>query len=127
MTMWYNRSMEGVDFMANSSLIQVRASEEDKMRAAEILDNLGTNLSSVINMLLKQIIITESIPFEISMRHQTALTKEEMTREVDATMRLEGLLLDESDRTRLVDYANGKMTGDEARAQILKELGIGNE
>ena len=127
MTMWYNRSMEGVDFMANSSLIQVRTSEEDKMRAAEILDNLGTNLSSVINMLLKQIIITESIPFEISMRHQTALTKEEMTREVDATMRLEGLFLDESDRTRLVDYANGKMTGDEARAQILKELGIGNE
>lgn len=113
--------------MANSSLIQVRTSEEDKMRAAEILDNLGTNLSSVINMLLKQIIITESIPFEISMRHQTALTKEEMTREVDATMRLEGLFLDESDRTRLVDYANGKMTGDEARAQILKELGIGNE
>ncbi len=112
--------------MANSSLIQVRASEEDKKRAAEILDNLGTNLSSVINMLLKQIIITESIPFEISMRHQPVLTKEEMVREVDATMRLEGLVLDESDRKRLWDYAEGKITGDEARAQVLKELGLCN-
>lgn len=95
MTLWYNRVMKGVDLMANTSLIQVRASEEDKKRAAEILDNLGTNLSSVVNMLLKQIIITESIPFEISMKRESALTKEEMTREVDATMRLEGLLLDE--------------------------------
>lgn len=113
--------------MANSSLIQVRAPEEDKKRAAEILDNLGTNLSSVVNMLLKQIIITESIPFEISMRHRPALTKEEMVREVDATMRLEGLILDESDRKRLGDYAEGKITGDDARAQVLEELGLCNE
>lgn len=113
--------------MVNSSLIQVRTPEEDKKRAAEILDNLGTNLSSVINMLLKQIIITESIPFEISMRRQPALTKEAMVREVDATMRLEGLLLDETDRTRLEDYAEGKITGDEARTQVLKELGISDE
>lgn len=113
--------------MANSSLIQVRASEEDKKRATEILDNLGTNLSSVINMLLKQIIITESIPFEISMNHAPALTKEEMVREVDATMRLEGLSLDGYDQKRLTDYAAGKITGDEARAQILKELELSNE
>ena len=50
--------------MANSFL-QVRVNEEDKERASQILDHLGTNLSTVVNMLIKQIIITESIPFEI--------------------------------------------------------------
>ena len=29
--------------MANSTVIQVRASEEDKKRASEILEQLGTN------------------------------------------------------------------------------------
>lgn len=52
--------------MANSFL-QVRVDEKDKERASQILDNLGTNLSTVVNMLIKQIILTESIPFEIKM------------------------------------------------------------
>lgn len=55
--------------MANSFL-QVRVDEKDKERASQILDNLGTNLSTVVNMLIKQIILTESIPFEIKMRPQ---------------------------------------------------------
>ena len=50
--------------MANSFL-QVRVNEEDKEKAARILDSLGTNLSTVVNMLVKQIIITESIPFDV--------------------------------------------------------------
>ena len=45
--------------------IQVRAEEADKEKASEILDELGTNLSAVVNMLLKQIIMTKSIPFEV--------------------------------------------------------------
>ena len=52
--------------MANSFL-QVRINEEDKEKAAEILEGLGTNLSAVVNMLVKQIIMTESIPFDIKM------------------------------------------------------------
>jgi len=50
--------------MANSFL-QVRVNEEDKERASQILESLGTNLSTVVNMMIKQIILTESIPFEI--------------------------------------------------------------
>jgi addiction module RelB/DinJ family antitoxin len=52
--------------MANS-YIQVRVDDSDKEKAGEILDGLGTNLSMVVNMLLKQIIMTEGIPFEIKM------------------------------------------------------------
>ena len=53
--------------MANTSLLQVRTSAEDKEKASEILEKLGTNLSAVVNMMIKQIILTEGIPFEIKM------------------------------------------------------------
>ena len=43
--------------MANTSLLQVRTSAEDKEKASAILEKLGTNLSAVVNMLIKQIII----------------------------------------------------------------------
>lgn len=51
--------------MANSSLLQVRVDPADREKASEILESLGTNLSAVVNMLIKQIIITEGIPFEV--------------------------------------------------------------
>lgn len=49
------------------TFIQVRTNETDKLAAAEILAELGTNTSAVVNMLLKQIIITKSIPFKIQL------------------------------------------------------------
>jgi len=49
------------------SLLQVRTNEADKLAAAKILEELGTNTSAVVNMLLKQIIITRSIPFEVKL------------------------------------------------------------
>ena len=49
----------------SSTFLQVRVDEKDKEKAAEILEHLGTNLSAVVNMMIKQIIITKSIPFEI--------------------------------------------------------------
>ena len=63
--------------MANS-YIQVRVEDSDKERAGAILEGLGTNLSMVINMLLKQIIITEGIPFEIKMNKKYTLDDLEM-------------------------------------------------
>ena len=47
------------------TFLQVRTDERDKEQASVILEQLGTNLSSVVNMLLKQIIMTKSIPFEV--------------------------------------------------------------
>lgn len=49
--------------------LQVRTNANDKEAAAAILEELGTNLSAVVNMLLKQIIITQGIPFEISLNN----------------------------------------------------------
>ncbi len=50
-----------------NTFLQVRVDEKDKEKAAEILEHLGTNLSAVVNMMIKQIIITRSIPFEIKL------------------------------------------------------------
>lgn len=46
--------------------LQARVDEDDKEKANEILQKLGTNYSAVISMLLKQIILTQSIPFNMS-------------------------------------------------------------
>ena len=59
------------DFMANTSLLQVRVDAVDREKATEILESLGTNLSAAVNMLIKQIIITEGIPFEIKKNSTT--------------------------------------------------------
>ena len=51
--------------MANTSVLQVRVNTKDKEKASEILESLGTNVSAVVNMLIRQIIITEGIPFDV--------------------------------------------------------------
>lgn len=50
-----------------TTYLQVRTNEADKEAAGRILEQLGTNFSSVINMLLKQIVLTKSIPFDIKL------------------------------------------------------------
>lgn len=105
--------------MANTSLLQVRTSTEDKEKASEILEKLGTNLSAVVNMMLKQIILTEGIPFEVKINHQ-AYSKAETVKEVETTMAFEGMDLTEEDFKMLYAYKNGQMSGDELRQQILK-------
>lgn len=54
--------------------INVNVDEKVKKQAKETLDYLGTNFTNVINMLLRQIILTESIPFEIKVPKLNAKT-----------------------------------------------------
>lgn len=74
--------------MANS-YIQVRVDDSDKEKAGEILEGLGTNLSMVINMLLKQIIMTKGIPFEIKMNK--SYSREELLSELKVAMAMDDL------------------------------------
>ena len=103
--------------MANSSMLQVRTDPADREKAAAILDSLGTNLSAVVNMLLKQIIITESIPFEVKLSHP-AYTIDQSIEETKATLAMEGMNLTDEEVQMLKDYSSGKVTGDELRRQI---------
>lgn len=106
--------------MANTSLLQVRTSAEDKEKASEILEKLGTNLSAVVNMMIKQIILTEGIPFEVKMSH-AVYSETEAVKEVEATMAFEGMNLTEEDVQMLHAYRSGKVSGDELRQRILSE------
>ena len=54
--------------------ININVDKKIKEQAKETLDFLGTNFTNVINMLLRQIILTESIPFEIKVPKLNAET-----------------------------------------------------
>lgn len=102
--------------MANSYL-QVRTNEEDKIKASAILEELGTNLSAVVNMLLKQIIITKSIPFEIKLGR--AYSNEEILTEVQATMAMEGMPLTDED---IVMLKKAQGVSKEERDKLVKSI-----
>ena len=95
-----------------------KTSAEDKEKASAILEKLGTNLSAVVNMLIKQIIITEGIPFEVKMGHPV-YSAEEAVNEVRATMAFEDMDLTEEDVRMLYAYKNGDVSGDDLRREIL--------
>jgi addiction module RelB/DinJ family antitoxin len=90
-------------------------------KVAAILESLGTNLSAVVNMLIKQIILMESIPFEIKLSHP-AYTVEEIVEETRATSALAGMVLTDDDIQMLTDYRSGKVSGDELRRQIYASI-----
>lgn len=51
--------------METTSAINVQVNAKDKKEATLILKNLGLNMSTAINMFLKQIIKNDGIPFEV--------------------------------------------------------------
>lgn len=48
-----------------TSAINVQVDKQDKEQATNILKDLGLNMSTAINMFIKQIIKEDGIPFEI--------------------------------------------------------------
>jgi len=102
------------------TFLQVRTDKIDKEQASDILENLGTNLSSVVNMLLKQIIMTKSIPFEVKM--PLSYSVNEITAEVQASMDMENMALTENDLHLLKTYqAATEAEKDNIRNQLLAE------
>lgn len=51
--------------MANTATIQVRVDQKTKTEALGVLDNLHINMSEAIKMFLQQIVLTNSIPFDL--------------------------------------------------------------
>lgn len=66
--------------------ISVQIDKEDKERATEILQRLGVSMSGLINMTIKQLIMREKIPFEVSIpKEEHDLYKYFTDDELDAT------------------------------------------
>ncbi len=107
--------------METMDLVQARTPKDVKITATDILDALGLNMSTYINMSLKQLIIQGGIPFEVKVNSQI-YTAVEAINEVDATLRMEGMALTAEDFEMLKAIKAGKLTTDEARKRILSEV-----
>ena len=94
-TLYYN-SVRG-ELIMKDSYVHVRVNSKEKEKAEKILKSLGTDLSSVINMLLKQIQIKGGIPFNVS---DEAFILEN----VKATMAMENMILDEEEISDLKEF-----------------------
>jgi len=104
----------------SKTYIQVRAEENDKELASEILEKLGTNLSTVVNMLLKQIIMTKSIPFELKL-NESNYTEDEAIAEINATLAMENMNLTKEDILLLKEYRNNKNSVENIREKVISE------
>lgn len=107
--------------MKNTALVQVRTSEKLKENALEILEKLGLNMSTYINMSLKQLVLQEGIPFSVKL-NTTPYSSQEILDEVAATLKMEGMQLTEEDIRLLKSYKSGELSGDEIRQRILNEV-----
>ena len=107
--------------METMGIVQARTPENVKNDAMNILDKLGLNMSTYINMALNQLIIQEGIPFSVKVQ-KPPYSDEEKIKEIVATMKMEGFQLDGDDLAMLNDIKRGKMSYDDARAKILSEV-----
>ena len=53
-----------------NTLINIRANKEERILVNQIVNDLGFDFSTLVNLLMKQIITTEKIPFEISLHNK---------------------------------------------------------
>ena len=97
---------------AKTANIMARVAPDVKLQAEEIMEQLGIPVSVVINALYKQIIMTKSIPFSLSIPKEPAAL-EDMTVEEFYSMMLKGCEQAEAGDVRPVK---------EVFAEILKEL-----
>ena len=84
-----------------SANVLARVEPEVKEQAEEILSKLGVPASVVINMLYKQIIMTKSIPFSLSLPKEPATLDSMTTEEFNSIMEA-GLSQAKSDQSHPV-------------------------
>lgn len=82
-----------------SANVLARVEPETKKQAEEILSKLGIPVSVVINALYKQIIMTESIPFPLSLPKKPISLDSMTTAEFNSIMET-GLSQAKADRSR---------------------------
>ncbi len=70
------------------STIQIRVDEKTKQDAVRTFREMGLDMSSAVKLFLKNVIITESIPFEVRTKNGfTRLQEKKMIAETEGAMR----------------------------------------
>lgn len=95
-----SKEKKGGKIMATKSAnVLARVEPEVKEQAESIMSKLGLPTSVVINALYKQIILTKSIPFSLSLPKEPVTLDSMTTEEFDFIME-KGLLQAKSDQSR---------------------------
>lgn len=95
--------------MADSdATIQIRIDSQTKKKAKKALDAIGIDMSSAIKVYLKQIVITQSIPFKLVTENGLTLQQEEE-------------ILQASEEAKRGIGVSGPFEGDEA-VEYLKKI-----
>ena len=101
-------------------IVKAKVPTNVKEEATNILNRLGIDMSTYINMALNQLIIQKKIPFVIK-SEESSYTDEDKINEVVATLKMEGLEPDNNDLNMLQEIKNGNLSTDEARRVILNK------
>ena len=64
--------------MAQTTTINVRVDEEIKRDVEFLLDKLGMNISTVVNMLFRQMLMDEALPFQPKYKRRRLTTAERL-------------------------------------------------
>lgn len=91
----------GITMATKSANVLARVEPEVKKQAEDILSELGLPASVVINALYKQIIMTKSIPFSLSLPKEPATLDSMATEEFNSIMET-GLAQAKSNQSRPV-------------------------
>lgn len=104
-----------------NNLIQVRVPADLKERVGKLFEELGTNTSDVIRMMLLRADETKSIPFPIR-TGAYPISANERIREIVATFELENMPLDDEDIQNLRDIELGRASTEELRQKTINEI-----
>jgi addiction module RelB/DinJ family antitoxin len=107
---------------SSSVNVQIKLNAGLKKNAENILEELGMDLNTFISMSLSKLVEEKKIPFKIGFYKVPDYTQQEAFREVQASMSMEGFILNSEDMQLLDDYSKGEITGDEIRHRIIESL-----
>ena len=89
-----------------NDIINVQVNPKDKIEATNILKDLGLNMTTLINMTLKQVIKRKAVPFEIT----TSLNNDELESALKESVIIEK------------EYKEGKRKGFNNANEMLKNI-----
>lgn len=89
-----------------SGVINVHVDPQDKIDATNILKELGLNMTTLINMTLKQVIKRKAVPFDVSLPT--------ISNELEDSLR-ESVLIEK-------EYKEGKRTGYSNANEMLRSI-----
>ena len=57
--------------MSQTSSVTMRIDSDDKRRAEQLFNSLGLNMTTAFNMFIKQSLLCEGLPFNVSLRNSS--------------------------------------------------------